>query len=129
MLMNEAFRRVDAELGLSVSGGMVDGTDATPREAARRELLEETGYAARAIEPIGVIRPNPAIQSNLCHSFVARGAHLVDAPSFDETEEIDVVLVPLREIPARLARGEITHALVVVAFTWLLGLGAATAGT
>jgi hypothetical protein len=32
------------------------------------------------------------------------------------------VLVPYREIPERVARGEITHALVVVALTWALGL-------
>ncbi len=113
---------IDAET-LELPGGMVDPHDASPLEAARRELLEETGYAADAVEPIGVIHPNPAVQRNVCHSFVARGARRVAAPSFDQTEDIEVVLVPLAEIPRRVAAGEITHALVVVAFAWLLGLG------
>jgi 8-oxo-dGTP pyrophosphatase MutT (NUDIX family) len=125
VVMIRQYRHGSHEITLEVPGGMVDATDASALTAARRELLEETGYAARAVEPIGVIRPNPAIQANVCHSFVARGAHLVGAPAFDATEDIEVVLVPLAEIPARLARGEITHALVVVAFVWLLGLGPA----
>ncbi|HEY3359706.1 MAG TPA: NUDIX hydrolase [Polyangia bacterium] len=122
VVMIRQYRYGSREITLEVPGGMVDATDASPLEAARRELLEETGYAARAIEPIGSIRPNPAIQSNTCHSFVARGAHLVAPPHFDSTEDIDVVLVPLAEIPARVARGEITHCLVVVAYAYLLGL-------
>ena len=35
-----------------------------------------------------------------------------------------MVLVPYREIPERIARGEISHALVVVAFAYALGLRA-----
>ena len=122
VVMIRQYRYGSHEITLEVPGGIVDPTDASPLEAARRELLEETGYAAATIDPIGSIRPNPAIQSNTCYSFVARGAQLVARPSFDATEDIDVVLVPLAEIPARVARGEISHCLVVVAFAWLLGL-------
>jgi ADP-ribose pyrophosphatase len=124
VVMIRQFRHGTREVTLEVPGGMVDPGDPSPLEAARRELLEETGYAADVVAPIGVIHPNPAIQRNACHSFVARGARRVAAPAFDQTEDIEVVLVPLAEIPERLARGEITHALVVVAFAWFLGLGA-----
>jgi 8-oxo-dGTP pyrophosphatase MutT (NUDIX family) len=107
---------------LELPGGMVDPEDKSPLEAARRELLEETGHRPRSIEPIGVIAPNPAIQSNHCHSFLARGVEKVADAALDHGEDIDVVKVPLVEIPARIKSGEITHALVVVAFTWALGL-------
>jgi len=124
VVMIRQFRHGTREITLEIPGGMVDATDRTPLEAARRELLEETGYDANVVEPLGVIHPNPAIQSHRCHTFVARGAHLAGEQRFDNTEDIEVVLVPLREIPARIASGEITHALVVVAFAWLLGLRA-----
>jgi 8-oxo-dGTP pyrophosphatase MutT (NUDIX family) len=124
VVMVRQYRHGTREVTLEIPGGMVDAEDPSPLEAARRELLEETGYAADVVEPIGVIDPNPAIQRHRCHSFVARGARLVAEQRFDQTEDIEVVLVPLREIPARIAAGEITHALVVVAFAWLLGFGA-----
>jgi 8-oxo-dGTP pyrophosphatase MutT (NUDIX family) len=114
---------IEAET-LELPGGMVDPEDASPLEAARRELLEETGYRATTLEPIGKIAPNPAMQTNWTHSFVARDVELVSEPMLDGGEDIDVVLVPYREIPERVARGEITHALVVVAFAYALGLRA-----
>ena len=104
-----------------MAGGECDAHEDFPG-AARRELLEETGCEARAIEPIGMIHPNPAIQSNACWSFVARGVREVATPTLDAAEDIDVVRLPLAEIPARIAAGEVRHSLVVVAFAWLLGL-------
>src|SRR5262249_59233468 len=36
---------------LELAGGMVDPGPPSPLEAARRELLEETGHRARSVEP------------------------------------------------------------------------------
>jgi 8-oxo-dGTP pyrophosphatase MutT (NUDIX family) len=107
---------------LELPGGMIDPEDPSPLAAARRELLEETGYRAVEIEPLGSIAPNPAMQNNRCWSFVARNVQRVADLQLDGGEDIDVVLVPYAEIPARIARGEIAHALVVVAFAYALGL-------
>jgi len=107
---------------LELPGGMIDPSDPSPLEAARRELLEETGYAAADIVQTGVIAPNPALQTNRTFSFLARDVTLSRAPVLDGGEDIEVVLVPLVEIPERVARGEISHALVVVAFAYALGL-------
>src|SRR5215212_11847475 len=98
---------------------MVDAEDASPLIAARREMIEESGYDGGRIEPLGSIHPNPAIQSNRCHSFVAHDVEPRHPTSFDSTEETEVVLVPLVAIPDLIRDGRITHALVVVAFHWL----------
>ena len=104
---------------LEIPGGMLDADDPSPLVAARREMVEETGYDSDDVQPLGVIHPNPAIQANRCHTFVARDVALRRAPEFDSTEETEVVLVPLAEIPQLIRDGRITHALVVVAFHWL----------
>jgi len=116
-------RHGTGEVTLEVPGGMVDPEDPSPLEAARREMLEETGYAADDVVSLGAISPNPAFITNRCHSFLARGVRKVAAPRLEGGEDIEVVTVPLASIPERITSGEITHALVVVAFTFALGLG------
>jgi len=113
------FRHGIQECTLEIPGGMVDPEDASPLEAARREMIEESGYDSKLIEALGSIHPNPAIQNNHCHSFVAYDVECRHVPSFDSSEETEVVLVPLVRIPDLIRAGDITHALVVVAFHWL----------
>lgn len=113
------FRHGIEDFTLEIPGGMVDDTDASPLVAAGREMLEETGYGSDDIVPLGSIHPNPAIQANHCHSFLARNAERRAAPTFEGTEETEVVLEPLARIPDLIRSGSITHALVVVAFHWL----------
>lgn len=120
VVMIHQYRHGIGEFTLEIPGGMVDADDPSPLAAARREMREETGYDSDDVVALGVIHPNPAIQANRCHTFLARGAELRSAVSFDSTEETEVVLVPLDEIPRLIREGAISHALVVVAFHHLL---------
>ena len=115
VVMIEQYRHGSEEVTLEIPGGMVDEGE-SPIEAAARELVEETGYAADEIVRLGRTRPNPAIHDNWLHTFLARGARFDREPEFDRTEHCAVRLVPLEDVPALIAEGFITHALVVVAF-------------
>ncbi len=116
--MIEQYRHGTGEVTLEFPGGMVDEGE-TPERAAGREMLEETGYDAREVVVLGRTRPNPAIQDNWIHTFLARDATFRHAPVFESTEQTAVRLVPLADIPALIANGTINHALVVVGFYWL----------
>lgn len=98
------------ELTLELPGGMLDG-DEDPAVGALRELGEETGYEAPHAELLLVTRPNPSLQANRLHSFVARGARLLHATHFDEHEDCETVLVPREHIARLLDEGHMTHAL------------------
>ena len=123
VVMVRQFRHGTRAFTLEIPGGMVDPTDRDPAEAAAREMREETGYRAERVRHLGSIEPNPAIQGNRCHSYLATGLTLEGSPTPDGTEEVEVLTIPLAQVPGYITRGEISHALVVVAFTYMLGLG------
>jgi len=119
VVMIEQYRHGSEEVTLEIPGGMVDAGE-SPKHAAAREMLEETGYAAtHEVIALGKVRPNPAIHNNWIHTFLARDVDLRNKPVIESTEHTVVRLVPLAQIPALIANGAINHALVVVGFHWL----------
>lgn len=113
------FRHGVEDFTLEIPGGMLDPEDASAGEGARREMREETGYDSLRVEPLGIAHPNPAIQGNRCHMFVAHDCTLQGDTQFDTTEETEVLLAPLTAIPELIRTGKISHALVLCAFHYL----------
>jgi ADP-ribose pyrophosphatase len=92
------------ELPAGLVGDVVSDFDEEPAEAARRELLEETGYEAKTLEPIFSGPPSAGLSSELVTFYRATGLRNVDSGGGDETEEIQVHVVKLGNIDAWLAR-------------------------
>jgi 8-oxo-dGTP pyrophosphatase MutT (NUDIX family) len=117
------YRHGTKRFTLEIPGGMVDPGE-TPLVAAKRELLEESGYAADEWIPLGAVEPNPAILDNRCHTFLAVDARSVAEPAPEGNEELEVDLRPVGEIPGLVRDGTIRHALVICAFhAWALHRG------
>jgi ADP-ribose pyrophosphatase len=103
-------------LSLEVPGGMIDPGESA-RTAALRELEEESGYRGHpdALETLSVLAPNPALQGNLLHTFVARNVTPTGRTNFDDLEECETALIHVDDLPELLDSGVIQHALCAVA--------------
>ncbi len=112
MLMVRQFRFGIHDFTLEIPGGVIE-TGEEPVAAGLRELREETGYAGRSARLLAQIRPNPAIQGNVCHIVLVEGCERVGEPKLDPNEEIELSILPIDEVIARAERGEIKHSLVV----------------
>jgi 8-oxo-dGTP pyrophosphatase MutT (NUDIX family) len=118
VLMVEQYRYGIEGDTLEIPGGMCDPGE-SPLTAARRELLEETGYESDSWEELGWVHPNPAVQSNRCYTFLARDARKVAEPKPDTNESFVQHSYPLEQVPRLIAERRISHALVVAAFRLL----------
>lgn len=113
----QQFRFGIEDLSLEVPAGVMHVNE-DPTETAVRELREETGYAGIAPELLGWVYPNPAIQNNRCYVVGIQQAQLLARPEWDEHEEIKTRLIPLDQVPAMLAKGDIRHALSMCALQY-----------
>jgi len=111
------WRAGDGRVTWEIPGGQVDAGE-TPSEAARRELLEETGYGGGDLLSLGAVNPNPALFGNRCHTFLARGVRRIDRPAPEGSEEVSVEVVAPARLEELVATGAIDHALVLAALYW-----------
>jgi 8-oxo-dGTP pyrophosphatase MutT (NUDIX family) len=115
IVLIEQFRYGTEEIILEIPGGMIDENEAA-ETAARRELLEETGYSSGEFILLGKSHPNPAIQNNTLYHFLALDCEKTCEPAFDEHESVSTKLVSLPEIKKLILDEKITHSLVLAAF-------------
>lgn len=85
----------------------------TPEQAARRELLEETGYAGGEWERIVKLSASPGLKSNWAHVFLARGVEKVAPLDPDEFERLEVFSVSTGELGRMIREGEIVSSSAV----------------
>lgn len=93
--------------------GTMEDSDTCPMDAAKRELLEETGYAGGEWSEYSVLSANPTSMNNLNHTFLAIGVEKVAEQHLDDTEDISVYLFRKEELIELLKRDEMKQALMV----------------
>lgn len=105
------------------SGGVDAGED--PREAARRELVEETGYRAEGLERIVSVHTSTGRTTEVCHLFRCRALPAAEGPRPEPTEFIEVVEVPFEKTLGMVRDGSITDAATVLGLLWVASGGCA----
>lgn len=106
------FRVGSGRDGLEPPGGLVD-SDEDVLETAARELLEETGYEGDAPRVLGTSWSNPSIMNQRITTVLITNAACVAKPALDENEELEVELVPAKQVPGMILDGRVHHSLAV----------------
>ncbi len=119
LLVRQYRKAVEASLLEVPAGGMEPGE--TPEDAVIRELQEEIGHTAGTLTHLQSFFMSPGFCTEEMHAFLATDLRpAVLDPDFDE--DIEVVRVPINEIPGLLNSGQVRDAKSIT--TLLLALEA-----
>lgn len=102
------YRHGVEEILLELPAGAFDRDRETPESAAMREMTEETGYICDRLIKLANLHDNPVKDTNQIHVFLGTDAQYSQPQILDETEEIEVVLVPVSEAMEKIISGEIS---------------------
>lgn len=97
VILVRQYRHAAGEEVLELPGGVIEKGESIEL-AARRELLEETGYEFDHLEFLSELYANPATATNKTHCFLATGGKKISEQNLDRGEEIIIELVS----PAKL---------------------------
>jgi 8-oxo-dGTP pyrophosphatase MutT (NUDIX family) len=104
------YRHAIREVYYEIPAGVCeDGEDLL--EAAKRELLEETGYGGGEWSLFMTLCANPSIQANCTYTFLAHGVEKMSPQRLESTEEITVHLKTVQEVKSLIEQGEFIQAL------------------
>ncbi len=104
LVVAQEYRHPTGKWLLSCPGGRVD-TGESPIEAARRELLEETGYGNGEFTTLGTIYPFPAVTNQQITFIHAKNVEYLQPPALEEFELIHTEIISPEEIYRQIASG------------------------
>lgn len=118
VVMVRQFRKAAEETLLEIPAGLLDPGE-EPEAAACRELREETGLEARSLERLAGFYVSPGFCTEVIHVYL--GTDLAPNPLPAEADEaLEVVRVPLTEVPGLIASGQIKDSKSLVGLCLLL---------
>lgn len=103
------YRYAHRRMFLEIPAGKLDYVGEDRREAALRELREETGALCKTLTHIGDIVPSPAILTEKISMYLAEGLSFTET-EYDEGEFIEIVRIPLATLVEMIMNGEIEDA-------------------
>lgn len=94
-----------------------------PEAAARRELLEETGFGGGRWQLVAMLSANPTSMNNLAYCYLATDVERLSDQNLDATEDIAVVMYTRDELMAMLERDELKQSLMAAPLWKLIAKG------
>lgn len=105
-ILERQYRHGTQTVDYELCAGIIEKEE-LPLEAAKRELLEETGYAGGVWELYCIETPNPAAMTNQNYTFLARGVKDTGRRYLEKTEDIEIHLLSYDELKDIVREGQI----------------------
>jgi len=111
-LLIDQYRHGLGRTSYEIVAGVRDPQDATPLDAARRELYEETGYGGGEWKEYMVLSANPATPTTHTYTFLATGVQPLSTQHLEASEDIRIHLFTFEEVRRLLEENCIPQALM-----------------
>lgn len=119
IIMLRQYRHGSGEWNWELPGGALSPrTNEDPLLGAQRELLEETGCQSKRWEYKGAHRPNPALQNNKMHTFVAYDCEKTSDLELDPYEDLTIHYLTQEEVKNLIHTQQITHSLMLASLVY-----------
>ena len=110
-VMERQYRHGLGKTCFEIPAGVIEeGED--PLDAAKRELMEETGYGEGKWRKIMTVSGNYSTTDNLSHCYVAEGVRKISGQHLDSTEDLEIVLLDTAQVKDLMVNDQIKQALM-----------------
>jgi len=125
VVLIEQYRHAVGKVMIEVPAGVMEPDETDPLEAAKRELAEETGYAAEKWTNVGEAYPAPGYCNELLHFYIAEHLSPVEAEG-DFDELIETRPMSLSEMESLIRSRKITDSKTILSYYYAQTLGYAS---
>jgi 8-oxo-dGTP pyrophosphatase MutT (NUDIX family) len=113
VLLLRQYRHGIGQVNYEIPAGTTDPGETSMEAAARRELLEETGYGGGRWSPLMTLSANPALTTNLTYTFLAQDVVPMATPDPGLDEDLRLHPTPVADVEALIDSGEMIQSLHV----------------
>lgn len=111
-LLVRQYRHGIRQTNYELCAGVIEKKDKNPMEAAKRELLEETGYGNGEWSLFMTICANASTMNNTTYCFLAVGVEKLSEQHLDESEDLTVHLLSMEQVRDMMLNDEIRQSLM-----------------